>query len=178
MPGVNVAADVAAFRASVDRVQRTDLNRAIAIALNRTCDRVQTAAIRLIREKVRIQLREVRRGFSVRRAYAGKLEADGSCERPAAQCDRLRRASNEEGHHGRHQGIEKADPRCVHRDDPEQQLHRRFPSHDEITLSDQGSHHGLCARALPEGNREPSHRRRRRRCLPQPSSQAPCARSF
>jgi hypothetical protein len=74
--GVNVTADVAAFRASVDRVQRTDLNRAIAIALNRTADRVLTFATRRIREQYRIQLRELRRGFSVRRAYAGKLEAE------------------------------------------------------------------------------------------------------
>ena len=52
--GVNVSNDVAAFRASVERLKTRDMNRAAAIALNRTGERVQTEAIRRIRATYQI----------------------------------------------------------------------------------------------------------------------------
>jgi hypothetical protein len=73
--GVSVASDVAAFRASVERLKSSQMNRAVAIALNRTADGVQTEAIRMIRDTHRILRREVARAFTIRRAYAGRLEA-------------------------------------------------------------------------------------------------------
>lgn len=73
--GVNVGSDVAAFRASIDNMKSRDMNRAAAIALNRTADSVQTEAIRLIRSTYKILAREVKRGFTIRRAYAGKLQS-------------------------------------------------------------------------------------------------------
>lgn len=73
--GVNVSNDVAAFRASVERLKTSQMNRAAAIALNRTADGVQTEAIRMIRATHRILRREVARAFTIRRAYAGRLQA-------------------------------------------------------------------------------------------------------
>lgn len=75
MAGVDVSADAAAFRASVSATKSRGMPRAIAIALNRAADRVQAGAIRLIRGSYRIQARELRRGFTIRRAHAGNLEA-------------------------------------------------------------------------------------------------------
>lgn len=71
--GVNVSNDAAAFRASVDRFAKQDMNRAIAIALNRTGDGVRAEAMRRIRGKYNVAARELSRGFKVRRAYAGNL---------------------------------------------------------------------------------------------------------
>lgn len=73
--GVNVSQDAAAFRASVERLKSAQMNRAIAIALNRTAEGVQTEANRMIRATHRILQREVARAFTIRRAYAGKLQA-------------------------------------------------------------------------------------------------------
>lgn len=74
-PGVSVANDAAAFRASVERMKSQEMNRAIAIALNRTADGVQAEAIRRIRETHKIQAQVVRRAFVIRRAYAGRLQS-------------------------------------------------------------------------------------------------------
>lgn len=73
--GVNVSNDAAAFRASVERFKSQQMNRAIAIALNRTADGVQAEAIRRIRRSYKIQAGVLRSGFVVRRAYAGKLQS-------------------------------------------------------------------------------------------------------
>ena len=75
LEGVNVSNDVAAFRASVDRLKTVEMRRAAAIALNRTADGVQTEAIRMIRATHKIMRRELARGFTIRRAYQGRLEA-------------------------------------------------------------------------------------------------------
>lgn len=72
--GVNVSQDAAAFRASVDRFSKQDMNRATAIALNRTAEGVRAEAMRRIRGKYNVAARELSRGFTIRRAYAGKLQ--------------------------------------------------------------------------------------------------------
>ena len=73
--GVNVHNDAAAFRASVDRFSKQDMNRAIAIALNRTADGVRAEAIRRIRRTYNVAARELSRGFTTRKAYAGNLRS-------------------------------------------------------------------------------------------------------
>lgn len=74
-PGVDVSQDAAAFRASVQSFKSQEMNRAVAIALNRTAVGVQTEAIRRIRETYRIGVSELRRGFTIRHAHAGNLRA-------------------------------------------------------------------------------------------------------
>ena len=71
--GINVSVDVAAFRASVDRFKNGDLNRAIAIALNRTADGVRVAASAEIMKIYRVKKSALTKAFTIRRAYAGKL---------------------------------------------------------------------------------------------------------
>jgi hypothetical protein len=73
MTGVNVSNAAAAFRASVERVRDRDMNRAIAIALNRTADGVRVEATRRIRLVYAVKKQELSRAFTIRRAYAGNL---------------------------------------------------------------------------------------------------------
>lgn len=73
--GVSVTQDVNAFRMAVDRMKDQDMNRAIAIALNRTADGVRAEAIRRIRGKYNVRAAELRRGFTIRKAYAGNLRS-------------------------------------------------------------------------------------------------------
>ncbi len=75
MAGVNVSNDVAAFRAAVDRFKDQDMNRAAAIALNRTADGVRVAASDEIRKIYRVKKSSLTKAFTIRRAYAGKLLA-------------------------------------------------------------------------------------------------------
>lgn len=75
MQGVSVSNDAAAFRSAVDRVKNQDMNRAIVIALNRTADGVKAEAIRRIKATHKVADRELRKGFTVRRAYAGNLRS-------------------------------------------------------------------------------------------------------
>jgi hypothetical protein len=73
--GVNVSNDAAAFRAAITEFKDRDIKRAVAIALNRTADRVRAEAVRRIRQTYRIQQRELNRGFTIRRAWAGNLQS-------------------------------------------------------------------------------------------------------
>lgn len=73
--GVNVSNDAAGFRASVDRFSKQDMNRATAIALNRTADGVRAEAMRRIRKNYNVAARELSRGFTIRKAYAGNLRS-------------------------------------------------------------------------------------------------------
>lgn len=73
--GANVSSDAAAFRASVERAKTRDINRAIVVALNRTADRVRAEASRRIRGEYGVQARELRRAFTIRRAWQGNLES-------------------------------------------------------------------------------------------------------
>jgi hypothetical protein len=75
MMAVNVSNDVAAFRASIDRFKDQDMNRAIAIALNRAADGVRVAASAEIMKLYRVKKNALTKAFTVRRAYHGKLTA-------------------------------------------------------------------------------------------------------
>lgn len=64
--GINVSNDVHAFRASVDDFSKKKIKKAVAIALNRTADRVMTEAMRSIRQEYNVTARELRRGFKIK----------------------------------------------------------------------------------------------------------------
>lgn len=71
--GVNVSNDAAAFRAAVERARTRDMNRAIAIALNRTAEAVRVEASRRITAVYRVGRDELKRAFTIRKAWQGNL---------------------------------------------------------------------------------------------------------
>ncbi len=75
MIGIDVRSNARAFLASVQGIKDRDMKRAVAAALNRTAQGAQAEAVRKIRETYNVQARELRRGFTIKRAYAGKLVA-------------------------------------------------------------------------------------------------------
>lgn len=73
--GVNVSNHAHAFLASVERLKSQEMNRAIAIALNRTAVGVRSAAIDEIRKIYKVKHATLTKAFTVRRAYHGKLQS-------------------------------------------------------------------------------------------------------
>lgn len=76
MIGINVKSNARAFLASVQGLKNTEMKRAVSAALNRTAQGAQAEAIRKIRETYNVQAKELRRGFTIRRAWPGKLVAE------------------------------------------------------------------------------------------------------
>lgn len=75
MIGVSVASTAEQFTAAVTELKDRDMKRAVAVALNRTAAGVQVEASRKIRETYNVSARELRRAFSVKKAWAGNLVA-------------------------------------------------------------------------------------------------------
>lgn len=75
VPGLNVSQTARGFIASVDALKSGQMNRAIAMALNRTADGVRVDSSREIRKRYRIKVATVNKTFSFQRATADRLVA-------------------------------------------------------------------------------------------------------
>lgn len=75
MIGVSVASTAEQFTAAVTELKDRDMKRAVAVALNRTAAGVQVEASRKIRETYNVSARELRRAFSIKKAWGGNLVA-------------------------------------------------------------------------------------------------------
>lgn len=75
MSGISVKQSAREFIASVDAFKHADMNRAVAMALNRTATGVRVDASREIRARYKVKVATVNKAFSTQRATASSLTA-------------------------------------------------------------------------------------------------------
>lgn len=75
MNGISVKQSANEFLASVDQFSSRDLNRAVAIALNRCADGIRIDSSREIRSRYKVKASTVSKAFSIQRATASTLTA-------------------------------------------------------------------------------------------------------
>jgi hypothetical protein len=73
--GINVTQTAREFLASVDAFAKRDINRAVAMAINRTADGARVDANREIRSRYKLKVATVNKAFSIKRASADSLTA-------------------------------------------------------------------------------------------------------
>ncbi len=75
MAGVSVRSNAAQFIASVENFKKRELNRIVAVALNRTAEGARAEASRNIRKEYNVKASELSKAFSIARAWDANLTA-------------------------------------------------------------------------------------------------------